>query len=289
MTGFGQAQTKSKTSEFQVSIRTVNGRFLEPRFHIPREFLNLESELRKVLNEHFVRGTVDIFVNRKSLKQGGDYNVVVQSDLASKYVQASKDLKKKFKLKGDFSIEALMKSSEVIKLEEDTSAHKSETEQLMKVFVEACQNCQKERAREGMSLRKEMLQLITELKKLREGMIAERTEANRFLEERFQKKIKERSAELTVEPQRLAQEIVLQLERSDINEELSRLSEHLDQFQILIEAKEAMGKKLDFYTQELLREVNTIGSKSQVAKLTQTVVQAKTIIEKIREQVQNIE
>ena len=289
MTGFGQAQTKSKTSEFQVSIRTVNGRFLEPRFHIPREFLNLESELRKVLNEHFVRGTVDIFVNRKSLKQGGDYNVVVQSDLASKYVQASKDLKKKFKLKGDFSIEALMKSSEVIKLEEDTSAQKSETEQLMKVFVEACQNCQKERAREGMSLRKEMLQLITELKKLREGMIAERTEANRFLEERFQKKIKERSAELTVEPQRLAQEIVLQLERSDINEELSRLSEHLDQFQILIEAKEAMGKKLDFYTQELLREVNTIGSKSQVAKLTQTVVQAKTIIEKIREQVQNIE
>ena len=289
MTGFGQAQTKSKTSEFQVSIRTVNGRFLEPRFHIPREFLNLESELRKVLNEHFVRGTVDIFVNRKSLKQGGDYNVVVQSDLASKYVQASKDLKKKFKLKGDFSIEALMKSSEVIKLEEDTSAQKSETEQLMKVFVEACQNCQKERAREGMSLRKEMLQLITELKKLREAMIAERTEANRFLEERFQKKIKERSAELTVEPQRLAQEIVLQLERSDINEELSRLSEHLDQFQILIEAKEAMGKKLDFYTQELLREVNTIGSKSQVAKLTQTVVQAKTIIEKIREQVQNIE
>jgi uncharacterized protein (TIGR00255 family) len=106
---------------------------------------------------------------------------------------------------------------------------------------------------------------------------------------RFEQKIKARLSGVDVDPNRLSQEVVMQVERSDINEEVSRLNEHIRNYKGLLAHNGAIGKKLDFYTQELLREVNTIGSKSSVSKLTQIVVQAKTLIERLREQVQNVE
>jgi uncharacterized protein (TIGR00255 family) len=127
---------------------------------------------------------------------------------------------------------------------------------------------------------------VTKISKLRD-------DANKFLQEKFEAKIKARLpkdvAGHSVDPLRISQEIVIQLEKADINEELIRLTEHLKNFEKLIESAVVEGKKLDFYTQELLREVNTIGSKSQVAGITESVVEAKTLIERIREQVQNIE
>jgi len=120
-----------------------------------------------------------------------------------------------------------------------------------------------------------------------------RDEANKALLERFEAKVKSRLpkdvAAHQVDPQRISQEIVIQLEKADINEEIIRLTEHIKNFEKLVEQPVVEGKKLDFYTQELLREVNTIGSKSQVAGITEAVVDAKTLIERIREQVQNIE
>src|SRR5690606_20882053 len=116
-----------------------------------------------------------------------------------------------------------------------------------------------------------------------------RESANAQLQERYETKVKARMKGTEIDPARLAQEIVIQLERADINEELSRLQEHIKNYRQLIQSKDAEGKKLDFYTQELLREVNTIGSKSQVAKITSAVVEAKTLIERLREQVQNVQ
>ncbi len=116
-----------------------------------------------------------------------------------------------------------------------------------------------------------------------------REDANQLLQEKFEQKIRARLKGNEIDPARLSQEIVIQLEKADINEELSRLSEHIKNYRQLVSSSQGEGKKLDFYTQELLREVNTIGSKSQVAKITQSVVEAKTVIERLREQVQNVQ
>ena len=143
--------------------------------------------------------------------------------------------------------------------------------------------------REGKSLQKDLGKLLVGLEKLVKVISQLREEANAQLQERYETKIKARLKGTEIDATRLTQEIVIQLERADINEELSRLQEHIKNYRQLIMSMDAEGKKLDFYTQELLREVNTIGSKSQVAKITSAVVEAKTLIERLREQVQNVQ
>ncbi|MBO9666417.1 MAG: DUF1732 domain-containing protein, partial [Bdellovibrio sp.] len=158
-----------------------------------------------------------------------------------------------------------------------------------KAFADACNNCNKERVREGKALRKDLEKLLSSLDKQIKVISDLRNEANSQLQEKYETKIRARLKGNDIDPSRLSQEIVIQLEKADINEELSRLSEHIKNYRQLVGSQQAEGKKLDFYTQELLREVNTIGSKSQVAKITQSVVEAKTLIERLREQVQNVQ
>ena len=148
--------------------------------------------------------------------------------------------------------------------------------------------CERAGARRQV-LQKELEKLVHDLEKQVAIVAGLREDANRQLQERFEQKIGSRLKGQEMDPQRLTQEIVIQLEKADINEELVRLTEHLKNYKDLLKSAQAEGKKLDFYTQELLREVNTIGSKSQVAKITQAVVEAKTLIERLREQVQNVE
>lgn len=294
MTGFGQSTVSSKEIEYQVSIRAVNGRYLEPRFHLPKELHPLESHLRKILEKYFNRGTVDIYFHRRHFKAHDAIELTVQEDLIEQYLKIVKTVSKKYKIKSALTTEFLLKQPDFIKIESKATFQESENEWIEKVFVEACKKCQKEKEREGKALQKEMLKWIDTLVELRAEISKERESVNQILEEKYKKRVQERLADFAsgasnIDPQRISQEIVLQLDRCDINEELQRLEEHLSEFKKLVNGTEGVGKKLDFYTQELLREVNTVGSKSQVAKLTGLVVQAKTIVEKIREQVQNIE
>lgn len=289
MTGYGQASESNEQVEYQVSIRSVNGRFLEPRFHLPKELYTYESDLRKILEKYFFRGTVDIYIHRRDFKTEHSQHLVVQEHLLTQYLQACKKISKKYKIKSAPTVEFVLRNPEFLKIEITASVHKGEDSLMKKVFTQACKSCIAEREREGKALKKEMDALLGHLQKLREEMMNERAQANTLLHDRFKKRIEDKMTEMVMDPQRLAQEIVIQLDRSDINEELQRLEEHLREFQKLLASSEGLGKKLDFYTQELLREVNTIGSKSQVARLTQLVVQAKTTVEKMREQVQNIE
>ncbi|MCB0408161.1 MAG: DUF1732 domain-containing protein, partial [Bdellovibrionales bacterium] len=148
----------------------------------------------------------------------------------------------------------------------------------------------KERDREGKALKKELLHLLSQLKKSLKTVESMTESIRKELEKRFGDRLSQFSTGIDIDPQRVAQEVAVALDKCDIREEISRLDEHLSMFQSLVDNdSEPRGKKLDFYCQELLREFNTIGSKSSQAKLTQTVVDAKSIIEKLREQVQNIE
>ena len=289
MTGYGLGRAQSTSSTIEVSLRSVNGRYLETRFHLPREFIAFESDLKKILSKYIQRGTLDIFVSRRLKPNAKKTEVSVNTALAKQYMKAFQKLSKELKLTSHIHLEHFARLPEVLKLEEETAVSISEKKTLIQAFEKACQAADSERKREGKSLKSDLEKLLDQL----EDQVAQvqklREEANQNLHQKFEQRIKAKFSGIEVDSARLSQEIVLQLDKTDINEELSRLKEHIKNYRQLLSEDESQGKKMDFYTQELLREVNTIGSKSSLSKLTQIVVQAKTFIERLREQVQNVE
>ncbi len=293
MTGYGVFRLENKNLMIEVSIRSVNGRYLETRFHSPRLYYAFESELKKKLAATIQRGTVDIYVSRKLKSTVIATRVVGNSILGLEYLKAFKKLSTDLGLKDAIRLEQITKMPEVIQVEENDKIHLNEAALLKKAFEAALKKIEIERLREGVALKKDLMKNLKDLQRHMLKISKLREEANKTLQERFETRIKlklsKELANTPIDSQRISQEIVMQLEKADINEEITRLSEHLKNFEKLIEASLVEGKKLDFYTQELLREVNTIGSKSQVSGITEAVVESKTLIERIREQVQNIE
>lgn len=293
MTGFGAFRSQSNDVVIEVNIRAVNGRFLETRFHLPRHFFPFESELKRKFSNLILRGTVDIFISRKIKSSTQSGKIVVNSKLGAEYLRALKKLSADLRINDNIRLEQISKQPDVIQFEEADSISPQEVIALKKTFEAALKKFDIERVREGLALKKDLQRNLKDLQKHLSKISKLRDEANKALLEKFEAKIKSRlPKELASQPldsQRISQEIVIQLEKADINEEVTRLAEHIKNFEKLVEMQVVEGKKLDFYTQELLREVNTIGSKSQVAGITESVVDAKTIIERIREQVQNIE
>lgn len=293
MTGFGVFRTQNNELTIEVSLRAVNGRFLETRFHLPRLYFAVESELKKKLSSTALRGTVDIYISRKLKSSAAPGKIVINTKLAQEYMRAFKKLSADLKMVDHIRFDQVAKQPDIIQMEETEAIHPQEMNLLKKTFDAALKKFDGERIREGAALKKDLQKNLKDLQKHIFKVSKLREEANKILLERFESKVKSRLpkeiAGQAMDPQRISQEIVIQLEKADINEELTRLTEHLKNFDKLVELPIVEGKKLDFYTQELLREVNTIGSKSQVAGITEAVVEAKTLIERVREQVQNIE
>lgn len=289
MTGFGNQKLHKKDFALEVSLRSVNGRFLELRFHLPKEYLTLEGELKKILGRKLKRGTVDVFVSRRLKSQNHQMEIEVNQGLARKIHGAYQDLSRELKVPLNDPWRMLLHHPELVKIQERSEISEHEKKAVCEVFTAALKSCEKERIREGEAIKKHLLSLVASLEKEVQKILGLRNQANHQLQERYEAKIKSRLKTSDIDYQRLSQEIVIQLEKGDINEEIQRLGEHVTNFRSLIKNPESEGKKLDFYTQELLREVNTIGSKSQISDITQAVIEAKTLIEKLREQVQNVE
>ena len=293
MTGFGTFRMQNNEVSIEVSIRAVNGRFLETRFHLPRGYFPHESDLKKKFASLILRGTVDVYISRKLKASVTPGRIVVNSKLATEYMKAFKKLSVDLHIKEPVRLDHISKQPDVIQLEETDSISPAEMGLLKKAFEQALKKFDFERNREGLALKKDLQKNLKELQKHILKISKLRDEANKALLEKFEAKVKARLpkevAGQPMDPQRISQEIVIQLEKADINEEITRLTEHIKNFEKLIDLTVVEGKKLDFYTQELLREVNTVGSKSQIAGITESVVDAKTLIERIREQVQNIE
>lgn len=293
MTGYGLCRAQTNDVSLEISIRAVNGRFLETRFHLPKNYYVFESDLKKKLNEFALRGTVDIYISRKIKTQASSGKLVINTKLAQEYLKSFKKLAKDLKLSDSIRFDLISRQPDVIQVEDADQLFPQEVALLKKAFEAALKKFEAEKIREGLALKKDLSKNLKDLQKHVQKISKLRDEANKLLQEKFEAKIKSRLpkevSHTPLDPLRLSQEIVIQLEKADINEEVIRLTEHIKNFEKIIELEKVEGKKLDFYTQELLREVNTIGSKSQVAGITESVVEAKTLIERIREQVQNIE
>ncbi|PWU21939.1 MAG: YicC family protein [Bdellovibrio sp.] len=289
MTGFGFGKNESPQSYVEVSIRAINGRFFEPRFHLPREFLPLEADLKRILQKMFGRGTIDVFVSRKPKPAARKSRVLLNHEIARAFDKSLRSLAKEVNCGYEPHVELLVRLPEVLQVETDSEISPKEAKSLMQAMEAACQACERERLREGKSIKCDLERLLVQLKKQLDVISQIRGEVNEQMQARVEQRLKARLKGIELDPQRIAQELGLILEKSDINEEIVRLDEHLQNYQGLMVDGGPLGKKLDFYTQELLREINTIGSKSTVSRLTQVVVEAKTIIERMREQVQNLE
>jgi uncharacterized protein (TIGR00255 family) len=288
MTGFGRGEHSEELGRMIVELKAVNHRFSEVVFRMPRQLGVLEDAARKIILKKVSRGRVEAFVTYEAAPQAR--GVKVDKDLAMAYYYALKELGEEIESNSKLSLDTLVKLPDVLKVEEGEVA----AERLWPTFEAAVQGAVQAllimREREGASLQLDLLDRAAKIEAFALS-VAERSPQVVFeYQQRLQKRLEELLPGGTpVDPQRLAQEVALFADRCDITEETQRLSSHIDQFRHALYAEEPVGRKLDFLVQEIGREINTIGSKANDAALTSQVVEAKSELEKIREQVQNIE
>ncbi len=287
MTGFGRGVTTTDQLQLTVEIRSVNHRFLEISTRFPKEWTEAEVFAKKVLSTKVSRGKLDVSVYVKELEPLGQ-TVKINWNLVNTYKEARDELRKQVPLDEKWSMSEILQLDQALILEMK-QVSKEEILNAVKVAVEeAAQVLIQMRQREGQ----ELLETILGFKKALEEQIVIIKEVSQQAVEKYRDKLIERIKEISQADyleDRLLTEVAIFAEKADIAEELDRLASHLKQLDETLQEDTSIGRKLDFLMQEIHREINTIGSKNQSVDAANAVVQAKAIIEKMREQVQNIE
>lgn len=287
MTGFGKAHLEGREVAIDVTLRSVNGRFLEVRLHGPRFYVPLEIEIKKKVSQKLSRGSVDLSIIRRPLVSREQ--VTFNQNLAKKWLDGFNLSAKKLGLETLKDPHLLLQIPDFVRVEEPDTISASEKKLLLQTIEQALAKLEQTRLSEGAALKKGIQRDLKNLKSEVTAIKKMSAKIRPDLETRYLERIHKIKNLPDVDPQRLLVEIAIQVDKCDIGEEIVRLDAHIDAITSLIAEKSLQGKRLDFYAQELLREVNTIGSKSTSAALTQRVIQAKSCIEKYREQVQNLE
>lgn len=287
MTGYGKGEASGEPGRCIVEVKTVNNRYGEVSIKMPRSFLGYEHEVRKAVTARVKRGKADLFVQWEPT-QAEVVVPTVNHGVARGYKQAFEALAHDLHVSAEIPLALIVSQRNV--LQESVSEEQPDLLPLLLQAVQsALESLDQMRRREGEALRTDLAERRCELAGLVEQV---RGRAPQVVAE-YHAKLQQRLAKLLggaeLDPQRLAQEVALLADRCDITEELVRLESHFSQFDDALDLKEPVGRKLDFLMQEINREVNTIGSKANDATVTNLVVQMKAELEKMREQVQNIE
>ena len=288
MTGYGKGQAGSDEVALTVEIKSVNHRFGDISVKAPRSLMALEGEIKKRVAQRLKRGKIDVFINQEFTGN----SIVVPTwnrSLADAYIRLFEQMGEAYDLQGGIPLSLLVGQKDVVGLQETPLA-----EDLLKPVLEgaldrALEAMEKMRRTEGEAMQRDIESRLLFL----ETSLADIERRAPEVPREWQAKLRERLARLQqdveCDPQRVAQEIAVFADRCDISEEVVRFRSHLEQFRTLLGAGEPVGRQMDFLVQELNREINTMGSKSNDAELTRLVVSLKAELEKIREQVQNVE
>lgn len=292
MTGFGRAAGALSARYFvAVTAKSVNHRFLETGVRLPEYMWEAESLVRALAAETFSRGKVDISIRVQRTAQP-EYSVRINAQLANTVVPQLKSIAEELGLGTTFSGSDLLRVPDLLQVEAvDAEITDEERDALAGLVRDAFAQMQAMRAREGESLQADVSARLASIRALQQRLAEHREEIRSEMLASYQQRVQEiaGAAGIEVDRDRVAQEVVLMVEKGDIAEELTRLTHHVDQIEKALGRKEPAGKKLDFLSQEMLREVNTMGSKSRSAVLRSLVVELKTEVERVREQVQNVE
>jgi uncharacterized protein (TIGR00255 family) len=286
MTGFGRSQRESNDLLLTVEIKTVNHRFCEYHIRMPRQLLKIEDKIKKQLNA-IHRGRVEVFV---TLGGNGAVHRKVNIDwlLLEEYYQYILKIKEKYKLQEHVSIHDLLQREEWLQVEE-VDLGNEELEKLVNITVEEAANqLMAMRVAEGKELESDIRKQLLIL----EGTINEVKQYAPLVVKQYKERLAKRLNDYlsgALDEQRFITEVAIFADKADINEELTRLHSHIRQFEETLTESEPIGRKLDFLLQEMNREVNTIGSKANDSKIAKEVVEMKSLLEKVKEQVQNIE
>jgi uncharacterized protein (TIGR00255 family) len=292
MTGFGRAAGALSARYFvAVTAKSVNHRFLETSVRLPEYLWELEAPLRAIAAEMFSRGKVDVSV-RVQRTQQPEYNVRINQQIANAVIPQLKTIADELGLGHTFTGSDLLRVPDLLQVEAvENEIQDEEREALATLTREAFQQMITMRTREGEALQKDVTTRLATIREVKDRLAAHRDEVQGELLASYQQRVGEiaASAGVQVAEERIAQEVVMMVEKGDIAEELTRLTHHVEQMEAAIKGREPAGKKLDFVSQEMLREINTMGSKSRSAAIRSLVVELKTEVERIREQVQNVE
>ncbi len=293
MTGYAQAQAAENGVGLRVSVRSVNHRFLDLHLRVPEGFEPLEPRIRQIVRERVRRGHLDVTLR---YELAGPAGVAVNQDVAAAYLRAVEDLRKQFGVKTEPDLASILRLPGVIGA--SAASPDEEVTRLESVvarcLTEALDKLDQMRELEANALRDEMSGRLTSIASLAARVEALAERARPAYARRLELRLKDLLGEASIDPARLAQEAALAAERSDVSEELTRLASHVRQFESLLASTSDVGKKLDFLLQEMQREANTLLSKTpgnevESLEITELALEIKSEIEKLREQVQNIE
>lgn len=287
MTGYGKSTLSINSREYQVEIKTVNHKYLDTSIRMPRCLSSLEEDVRKEIASNLKRGKVEVSINFENHGKNIN-NIVINTELAKDYIRSLKKLADEEGLEANIEVTEITKLPDVLTIKEDLDNDEIKKE-LLQVVQDAVNQLIEMRKKEGQKISVAILEKIDkinskilDISSLSIGLIDEYIV-------KLEKRIKELLKTDDIDKSRLMQEVVIFADKCSVEEEVTRLKSHIEQLKELINSDGATGKKMDFLIQEMNREINTIGSKANNLDITNNVVEVKTIIEDIREQIQNIE
>lgn len=287
MTGFGRSKKGTDSFFVSVEVKTVNHRFSEFYIRMPRQFNQIEDKIKKKLSSSIHRGRIEVYVTVEG-EGMVQRKVLVDWDLLDHYVKSIEKIQQKYVLEHGLSLQDLLSNEDIIHIEENETGNEDLERIVFEAVEEAVLSVKQMRETEGYALGKDVSfrlqrfqEIVVDLKKMAPAVV-------HMYKERLSKRIHEFVGG-QVDEARILTEVAIFADKADINEELTRLNSHIKQFEKILTLPDPIGRKLDFLLQEMNREVNTIGSKANDSEIAKEVVEMKSILEKMKEQVQNIE
>lgn len=287
MTGYGKSSLSINSREYQVEIKTVNHKYIDTNIKMPRIISYLEEEIRKTISSKIKRGKIDVSINFENYSKDGN-DIKINTELAKIYIQNLRKLAEEENLSADIQVTDITKMPDVLIIKNvlDENIIKEEIKQ---VLNDAIEQLLVMREKEGIKISEDILNKLGQI----ENKVEEIFSLSTGLIEEYVVKLEARVKEILkteeIDKSRLMQEIVIYADKCSVEEEITRMRSHISQLRELIKTDEPTGKKMDFIIQEMNRETNTIGSKANKLEITDRVVAIKTILEDIREQIQNVE
>ena len=289
MTSFGRSNSEEgKKRVFTVEMKSVNSRYLDVNIRMPKSIISLEEEIRKMISNSLNRGKVDVFINIKNYNEGVGVPKV-DINLAQGYLQCLKEIEEKLNIKNDISVMQIARFPEVITMIEEEDKIDEIWEELKPLISSSLDMMINMREVEGEKLKEDILIKINQIEDLVSKVEEFADSIPRVFKQKLEERLKDLLGNVEVDENRIATEVCILADKATVDEEIIRLNSHINQVRETLKLNEPIGRKLDFIVQEMNRETNTIGSKSSDIKMTNIVIDIKNILEKIREQVQNIE
>lgn len=287
MTGYGKSSLSVNSREYQVEIKTVNHKYIDINIKIPKAISYLEEDIRKLVASKIKRGKVDILIAFENYSKDGN-DIRINIELAKMYIENLKKLASEENLSANIEVTEITKLPDVLTIKNNLDENQIKTE-LLQTVEDATNKLIEMRQKEGNKISEDILTKIAQIEEKTEEIFRLSTGLIDEYVVKLEARIKEILKTEELDKSRLMQEVVIYADKCSVEEEITRMRSHISQLRNLINLDEPTGKKMDFIIQEMNRETNTIGSKANNLEITNRVVDIKTILEDIREQIQNIE